>query len=76
MEIISNRFSKGALNNKREPEYVGTVKFKKYDDSIAISRFVADYNYSDSSNLSEKLVPPQEVIKLLRMMKLRIILNH
>lgn len=38
---------KGALNNKREPEYVGTVKFKKYDDSIAISRFVADYNYSD-----------------------------
>lgn len=57
---------KGALNNKREPEYVGTVKFKKYDDSIAISRFVADYNYSDSSNLSEKLVPPQEVIKLLR----------
>ena len=57
---------KGALNNKREPEYVGTVKFKKYDDSIAISRFVADYNYSDSSNLSEKLIPPQEVIKLLR----------
>lgn len=57
---------KGALNNKREHEYVGTVKFKKYDDSIAISRFVADYNYSDSSNLSEKLVPPQEVIKLLR----------
>lgn len=57
---------KGALNNKREPEYVGTVKFKKYDGSIAISRFVADYNYSDSSNLSEKLIPPQEVIKLLR----------
>ncbi len=42
------------------------LNLKKYDDSIAISRFVADYNYSDSSNLSEKLVPPQEVIKLLR----------
>ena len=57
---------KGALNNKREPEYVGSIKFKKYDGSIAISRFVADYNYSEASNLSEKLIPPQEVIKLLR----------
>ncbi len=61
------------------------LNLKKYDGSIAISRFVADYNYSDSSNLSEKLIPPQEVIKLLRsqavflaskMKKLRIILNH
>ncbi len=57
---------KGALNNKREPEYVGTIKFKKCGDSISISRFVADYNYSDLSNLSEKLIPLQEVIKLLR----------
>ena len=28
---------KGALNNKREPEYVGTVKFKKYAVSSNVS---------------------------------------
>lgn len=57
---------KGALNSKRTPEYVGTIKFKKSEDSISINKFIADYNYNDNSTINEKLIPPQEVIKLLR----------
>ena len=57
---------KGALNNKREPEFVGTIKFVKDGDSLYISRFVADYNVNENSSLNEKLLPPSEVIKLLR----------
>lgn len=57
---------KGALNTKREVEYVGTIKFKSDGESINITRFIADYNYNDNSTLNEKLIPPQEVIKLLR----------
>ena len=57
---------KGALNHKREPEFVGNIKFKNEGDSLSISRFVADYNFKDNSSLNEKLVPPGEVTKLLR----------
>ena len=57
---------KGALNHKREPEFVGNIKFRNEGDSLDISRFVADYNFKDNSTLSEKLLPPGEVIKLLR----------
>jgi helicase len=57
---------KGALNHKREPEFVGNIKFTNQGDSIAIARFVADYNFKDNSTLNEKLVSPGEVIKLLR----------
>ncbi|AMD17236.1 DEAD/DEAH box helicase [Methanobrevibacter sp. YE315] len=57
---------KGALNHKREPEFVGNIKFSNDDDSLSISRFVADYNFNDNSTLNEKLMPPGEVIKLLR----------
>ena len=57
---------KGALNHKREPEFVGNIKFRDEGDSLSISRFVADYNFKDNSTLNEKLVPPGEVIKLLR----------
>ena len=57
---------KGALNNKREPEFVGNIKFSNKNNSLSISRFVADYNYNDNSSLNEKLLPPSEVIKLLR----------
>ena len=57
---------KGALNHKRQPEFVGNIKFKSDGDSLAISRFIADYNYNDNSTLNEKLIPPGEVIKLLR----------
>ena len=57
---------KGALNHKREPEFVGNIKFAHEGDSLAISRFVADYNFKDNSTLNEKLMPPGEVIKLLR----------
>ena len=57
---------KGALNSKREPEFVGNIKFMNNGDSLSISRFVADYNFKDNSSLNEKLLPPSEVIKLLR----------
>ena len=57
---------KGALNHKREPEFVGNIKFSQEGDSLSISRFVADYNFKDNSTLNEKLVPPSEVIRLLR----------
>lgn len=57
---------KGALNNKREAEFVGTIKFVDTAQGLAINRFVADYSYKDNSSLSEKLLPPQEVNKLLR----------
>ena len=57
---------KGALNHKREPEFVGNIKFSHDGDSLSISRFVADYNFKDNSTLNEKLMPPGEVIKLLR----------
>ena len=57
---------KGALNHKREPEFVGNIKFSHDGDSLSISRFVADYNFNDNSTLNEKLMPPGEVIKLLR----------
>ena len=57
---------KNALNNKRQAEFVGNIKFQNTSDGIAISRFIADYNYNDDSSINEKLFPPQEVIKLLR----------
>ena len=57
---------KNALNHKREPEFVGNIKFSNDGDSLSISRFVADYNFKDNSTITEKLVPPGEVIKLLR----------
>ncbi len=57
---------KGALNHKRQPEFVGNIKFTNNGDSLAISRFIADYNYNDNSSLNEKLIPPGEVTKLLR----------
>ena len=57
---------KGALNHKREPEYVGNIKFTQNGDSLAISRFIADYNFKENSTLNEKLIPPGEVNKLLR----------
>ncbi|MBQ6511816.1 DEAD/DEAH box helicase [Methanobrevibacter sp.] len=57
---------KGALNHKREPEFVGNIKFNDDGDSLSINRFVADYNFKDNSTLNEKLLPPSEVNKLLR----------
>lgn len=57
---------KGALNHKREPDFVGNIKFSQDGDSLSISRFVADYNFKDNSTLNETLLPPGEVIKLLR----------
>ncbi|PWB87946.1 DUF5814 domain-containing protein [Methanobrevibacter thaueri] len=57
---------KNALNHKREPEFVGNIKFSDEGDTLSISRFVADYNFKDNSTLNEKLMPPGEVIKLLR----------
>ncbi|MCF0226077.1 MAG: DEAD/DEAH box helicase [Methanobrevibacter sp.] len=58
---------KGALNSKRTPEFVGTFKFQEDDEgNLSINKFIADYNYNDNSTLNEKLIAPQDVIKLLR----------
>ena len=57
---------KGALNHKREPEFVGNIKFSDDGESLSINRFIADYNFKDNSALNEKLLPPSDVIKLLR----------
>lgn len=57
---------KGALNNKRVPEFLGTIKFKKDGDSLSINKFIADYSADNNSTINEKLFAPQEVIKLLR----------
>ncbi|MBR6024195.1 MAG: DEAD/DEAH box helicase [Methanobrevibacter sp.] len=57
---------KDALNHKREPEFVGNIKFRDDGNSLSISRFIADYNFKENSTLNEKLIPPGEVIKLLR----------
>ena len=57
---------KDALNHKREPEFVGNIKFTNNGDSLSISRFIADYNFKENSTLNEKLIPPGEVTKLLR----------
>lgn len=58
---------KGALNNKRTPEFIGSIKFREDEGgNISINRFIADYNKKDNSTLNQKLMPPQEVIRLLR----------
>lgn len=58
---------KGALNSKRIPEFVGSIKLKKDDNgNISINRFIADYSFKDNTSLNQKLIPPKEVIKLLR----------
>ncbi|MCL2114588.1 MAG: DEAD/DEAH box helicase [Methanobrevibacter sp.] len=51
---------KGALNTKRIPEFVGFLKFEKNAKGVSINKFIAKYNEE------EKLIPPSEVIKLLR----------
>ncbi len=55
---------KNALNFKRTPEFVGTIKFKENNSKLSINKFVAEYK--DNSIINEKLMAPQDVVKLLR----------
>ncbi len=57
---------KGALNTKRTPEFVGTIKFKDNNGKLSIARFIADYSANENSNVTDKLIPPSQVIKLLK----------
>lgn len=55
---------KNALNSKRTPEFVGTFKFKENNSKLSINKFIAEYK--ENSTVNEKLMAPQDVIKLLR----------
>ncbi|MCC7562511.1 MAG: DEAD/DEAH box helicase [Methanobrevibacter arboriphilus] len=52
---------KGALNTKRTPEFIGTLKFKETSKGLSINKFIAKY-----PNDEDKLLPPGEAMKLLK----------
>ena len=51
---------KDALNTKRVPKFIGSLKFKQDSKGVSINKFIAKHDED------EKLLPPSEVIKLLR----------
>lgn len=58
---------KGALNNKRTPSFLGTLKFKRNDKGkIELNRFIVNFKVDENSSLYEKFYPPQEGIRILR----------
>ncbi len=58
---------KGALNSKRTPSFIGTLKFKKDENGKNhLNRFIANFNVNENSSLYEKFYPPQEAIKILK----------
>ena len=59
--------AKGALNSKRTPKFIGTLKFKKDENGNQyLNRFIVKYNVTENSSLYEKFYPPQEAIKILK----------
>jgi len=60
-EIYPIGSPKGALNTKRIPEFIGTLKFKQTPNGLAINKFIAKY-----PNDEDKLLPPGEAMKLLK----------
>ena len=52
---------KGALNTKRTPEFIGTLKFKETSKGLSINKFIAKYPKDE-----DKLLPPGEAMKLLK----------
>lgn len=52
---------KGALNTKRTPEFMGTLKFVETPNGISINKFIGKYPDEE-----EKLLPPGEALKLLK----------
>lgn len=59
-EVFPIGSPKGALNSKRVPSFIGILKFKRENNDIYISRFIAKYENE------EKLLPPSDVLKLLK----------
>lgn len=60
LELYPIGSPKGALNTKRNPEYMGIIKFKESSKGIAINKFIIRFEAED------KLTPPSEAIKLLK----------
>lgn len=54
---------KDALNSKRVPEFVGTIKFRENNSKLSINKVIVEYR---DDSINEKLMAPQDVIKLLR----------
>ncbi len=63
-KLFSIGSPKDALNSKRIPEFVGTIKFRENDSKLSINKVIVEYK--DNSIINEKLMAPQDVIKLLR----------
>lgn len=57
---------KGALNNKRTPDFIGTLKFKRVNGEYTLNRFIVNYDLKDRSSFNEKFHPPSEAIKFLK----------
>jgi len=52
---------KGAINSKRTPEFIGTLKFSETNKGMSINKFIAKY-----PEMEEKLLPPGEAMKLFK----------
>ena len=59
-EIYPIGSPKGALNTKRQAEFVGILRFREDEDGISIKRFLI------KSEKEEKLLAPSKAINLLR----------
>lgn len=51
---------KGALNNRRKPEFIGTLKFKHDDSGFNLNKYIKKIDNDD------KLYPPADAINFLR----------
>lgn len=51
---------KGALNTKRKPEFVGTLKFSENEEEYILNKYIVH------SENEDKLKPPAEAVELLR----------
>ena len=51
---------KDALNSRREPEFIGTLKFSETEEEYILNKYIV---HSDNE---DKLKPPAEAVELLR----------
>ncbi|MCC7553110.1 MAG: DEAD/DEAH box helicase [Methanobacteriaceae archaeon] len=59
-EVFPIGSPKGALNSKRKPKFIGSLKFKKEGNKLSINKFIANYENE------EKLYPPSQVLKFFK----------
>jgi len=59
-EVFPIGSPKDALNSKRTPKFIGSLKLKEENNRISISRFIASYENE------EKFYPPSHVLKLFK----------